>query len=189
MPITGYCRGARQGTSRSYPDQAPDWVERAKQRQDKQDTHEEKNDMIMNHPVALAVCLAALSLAVSGACGQATSPSGPPAGLVAAHCTPGNCEIRVTVDNCNALGGIKVDKPLVDVTQSVNMRWTIVTPGFVFAPNGIQFDPTNPQFEPRNNPQPNAFHIHNKKSLPGDYYYSVNVKGCLPLDPWVRNLQ
>ncbi len=145
--------------------------------------------MNKNYAVAHAACLTALSLALSCAYGQAARPSGSPPGLGAAPCSPGNCEIRVTVENCNAPGGIKVDKPLVNVTQSVNMRWTIVTPGFVFSPNGIQFEPMNPQFEPRNNPQPNTFHIQNKKSLPGDFYCFVNVKGCLPLDPWVRNLQ
>lgn len=67
------------------------------------------------------------------------------------------------------------------------MRWEIVTPGFVFDINGIQFEPPNTQFDVQNSPRPNEFRIHNKKSQSGDFYYFVNVKGCVRHDPWVRN--
>jgi hypothetical protein len=134
----------------------------------------------------LTIPLAALCVAL-GACAQ-SKPPGPPPGLDAARCPPGNCEIKVFVENCSAPGGIRLDKPLVEVTSAVNMRWTIVTPGFVFETNGVQFDPSNPQFELRNNPHPNEFHIHNKRSQAGDFYYFVNVRGCRQMDPWVRNL-
>ena len=130
--------------------------------------------------------IAALCAAFYG-CAQPSSRPSPPSGLAAAACTPGVCTIQVFVDRCNAADGIRLDKPLVEVTSAVNMRWEIVTPGFEFASNGIEFDPANPQFEPRNSPRPNEFRIHNKKTAPGDYYYFVNVKGCVRHDPWVRN--
>ena len=113
----------------------------------------------------------------------------PPPGLAASPCPPGICVIQVFVDRsrCTGTDGITVDKPLVSATQAVNMRWEIVTPGFVFAADGIVFDPPNPQFEPRNSPHPNEFRIQNTKSQTGYYKYTVNVLGCTPYDPWVRN--
>jgi hypothetical protein len=133
-----------------------------------------------------ALLMAALSVALSG-CAQPMLPPNPPPGLAAAPCTPGVCTIQVFVDNCSATGGIRLDKPLVEATEAVNMRWEIVTPGFVFDTKGIEFDPPNPQFEARNSPQPNEFRIHNRKSQVGDFYYFVNVRGCARHDPWVRN--
>ncbi len=67
------------------------------------------------------------------------------------------------------------------------MRWVIATPGHRFTGNGIQFDPPHPQFEVKNSPRPEEFRILNKKSQNGDFHYLVNLEGCLPLDPWVRN--
>lgn len=120
-------------------------------------------------------------------CAQPPRPPEPPPGLMAAPCTPGVCTIQVSIDRCNAADGIRLDKPLVEVERAVNMRWVIVTPGFEFDGNGIEFDPPNAQFEVRNSPHPNEFRIHNNKSRTGDFYYFVNVKGCVRHDPWVRN--
>jgi hypothetical protein len=99
----------------------------------------------------------------------------------------GVCVIKVTVNDCQASGGIVVDKEFVSMRLPNNLRWEIVTAGFEFAANGIEFDPPNPQFEPRNSPRPNEFRLHNKKSANGDFYYFINVKGCRQADPWVRN--
>ena len=102
-------------------------------------------------------------------------------------CTPGNCTITVTVTACNQPGGISVDAPLVEVSKAVNMRWVIVPSRFAFAANGIQLDPPHPQFRVQNSPRPNEFRLHNAKTQVGDYHYLVNVEGCLPLDPLIRN--
>jgi len=122
-----------------------------------------------------------------GSCAQPTGQPGPPAGLAASPCTPGMCTIQVFVDQCDRPNGIRLDKPLVEAASAVNMRWEIVTPGFVFDTNGIQFDPPNAQFDVQPSPRPNEFRIHNKKTGTGDFYYFVNVKGCVRHDPWVRN--
>jgi hypothetical protein len=140
----------------------------------------------MNHLLRHLGHLAGMSCIVFGGCAQpSTRP--PPAGLAAAPCTPGVCTIQVFVDRCDAADGIRLDKPLVEVTSAVNMRWEIVTPGFAFESNGIQFDPPNAQFDVQHSPRPNEFRIHNRKTQAGDYYYFVNVKGCVRHDPWVRN--
>jgi hypothetical protein len=141
----------------------------------------------MNQPLCRkGALIGSLCVALCG-CAQTSGAPRVPPGLVASPCTPGVCTIQVFVDRCNAADGIRLDRPLVEVTSAVNMHWEIVTPGFEFASNGIEFDPTNPQFEPRNSPRPNEFRIHNKKTAPGDYYYFVNVKGCMRHDPWIRN--
>jgi hypothetical protein len=134
----------------------------------------------------LGLSVAALCVALCG-CAQPTRPPGPPEGLAASPCTPGVCTIQVFVDQCNAPNGIRLDKPLVEATSAVNMRWEIVTPGFVFDTNGIQFEPPDTQFEVQHSPRPNEFRIQNKKAQSGDFYYFVNVKGCVRHDPWVRN--
>jgi len=118
---------------------------------------------------------------------SSSHPKSPPPGLAPSACSPGNCDITVTVSNCTAPGGITVDKPLVTVDQAVNMRWVITPSTFAFASNGIQVDPSNPQFEVKNSPRPNEFHIHNNKSSSGDFYYYINIQGCAQVDPFVHN--
>jgi hypothetical protein len=126
-----------------------------------------------------------------GACGvmsmSGTHPKVPPPGLAPSRCTPGNCDITVTVTNCTAPGGITVDKPLVEVSTAVNMRWTITPSTFAFAASGIQLDPPDAQFEVKPSPRPNEFHIHNHKRSNGDFYYYINVQGCAQADPFIRN--
>lgn len=109
------------------------------------------------------------------------------AGAQARPCTPGNCTITVTVTACNRPGGISVDAPVVEVTQAVNMRWVIQPARYAFAANGIELDPPNAQFRVQNSPRPNEFRLHNAKTQTGDFHYFVNVEGCLPLDPLIRN--
>ena len=132
---------------------------------------------------------AALCIALSGCAmpGPHHFGGGPVPRTAPTPCNPGTCELKVKVTDCKAVGGITVDPDYVSADQAVNMRWTIVTEGYEFTSNGIMFFPPNPQFENRHNPRPNEFHIHNRKEQPGDYYYFINVKGCLPADPWVRN--
>jgi hypothetical protein len=107
-------------------------------------------------------------------------------------CTPGNCRIIVTVNDCQRPGGITVNQELVVVDSARNMRWEIVTEGYVFPANGIQFSPPHAQFEPRNSPRPNEVHIFNRKTQTGDFYYYINVtdsngNACTQVDPTVRN--
>ena len=108
------------------------------------------------------------------------------------QCSPGNCRIAVTVTNCQAPGGITVDLDPVPVDSPRNMRWEIVTPGYVFPANGIDFSPPNAQFEPKNSPKANEVHIFNRKTQNGDFYYYINItdgsgNACARADPTVRN--
>lgn len=108
------------------------------------------------------------------------------------NCTTGNCRIAVTVSDCQRPGGITVDQEMVVVNSARNMRWEIVTPGYVFPANGIQFSPPHAQFEPKNSPKPNEVHIFNRKTQTGDFYYYINVtdsagNACAQVDPTVRN--
>ena len=139
----------------------------------------------MNSPLQRLARAAAPLLACCAIANPALAqdrPTSPPS-----PCTPGACTIRVAVNDCRQPGGITVDKPYVSADSAVNMRWEIVTEGFVFATDGIRFEPPNPQFEPRQSPRPNEFRIHNRKSQSGDFSYHVNVQGCLPMDPWMQN--
>lgn len=141
--------------------------------------------MTQNFARATLALLFGTAVVVGGALAQTPRP---PPSYPPTPCNQGVCTIKVTVRDCQAEGGIVVDKDFVSMNRANNMRWEIVTPGFEFdASNGIQFDPPNPQFEPMNSPQPNQFRLHNRKSALGDFYYFINVKGCRQMDPWVRN--
>ena len=129
-----------------------------------------------------AAALACWTLAGCAAPGLRTGPVGRPT-----PCTPGVCTIQVFVDNCQQAGGIRLDKPFVETDRAVNLRWEIVTPGFVFAADGIRLDPPDPQFQQQHSPHPNEFRLHNSKASNGDFYYFVNVQGCRQMDPWIRN--
>lgn len=132
------------------------------------------------------VCAVAAALASLGAAGPAMAQHNRPSSP-ASPCTPGECVIHVTVSNCQAAGGVSVDKPYVSTNSAVNMRWVIDTPGYAFATSGIEFDLDDAQFEHKQNPLAHEFHVQNHKSRTGDYHYNVRVQGCLPLDPWINN--
>lgn len=148
--------------------------------------NEDEEDLLDLSYKNFARSTAILCFFLSG-CAQSTAQTGPPPGLAAAPCTPGVCTIQVFVDQCNSPNGIRLDKPLVEVTNAVNMRWQIATPGFEFDTNGIQFEPPNAQFVVQNSPKPSEFRVQNKKAQAGDFYYFVSIKGCVRHDPWVRN--
>ena len=112
-------------------------------------------------------------------------PPGPPT-----ICNTGICKIDVTVNDCGASGGIKVDPLILAMAGSAGARtihWKISTPGFVFAPNGIQFSPPDPQFHRLPGGPPNEIRFLNDRTSSGDFYYFVEVRDCIPVDPWIRN--
>jgi hypothetical protein len=98
-------------------------------------------------------------------------------------CHGNDCNITITVHSCDDIvadpDGLATDHP-------VNLRWTIVTPGYNFEPGtGIQL--SDPQFEVKHAPKPNQFHIHDNKSTPGTFPYQVNIAGCASADPYIQN--
>ncbi len=93
----------------------------------------------------------------------------------AAGCNPGgNCTVDVTVGaNC----AITVDPDPLDVPQprgAKSITWKIVTNGFLFSANGIEFKSSNNEFA---DPEPlgNRFKWKNKHTRAGSYEYAVNV--------------
>ncbi len=139
----------------------------------------------------LGLGLATCCLVLIG-CAPAVRIASPPPHLSPVKCTEGNCKITIDVRDCATPGGIVLDKAFVDVDRPVNMFWEIRTEGYEFAEHGILFVQENApkdqqQFEPKSIGGGKTFKVHNKKTAPGDYYYFVLIKGCAPLDPWVRN--
>jgi hypothetical protein len=108
------------------------------------------------------------------------------------ECDPSDCTITITVNNCQATGGITVDPEVVVVRSRRHMHWVIVPQGYEFASNGIEFRNPHPQFGRRDSPRPHEFHIDNDKSEAGYFYYYVNVKevngqSCTRVDPTIHN--
>ncbi len=99
------------------------------------------------------------------------------------ECHGNECTITVTVNSCDDIvvnpDGLSTDHP-------VNLRWEIVTPDYDFlSDTGIQF--SDPQFVAKNPAKSNEFHVHDNKSTTGTFPYQVNIAGCAPTDPYVRN--
>jgi hypothetical protein len=120
---------------------------------------------------------------------QHTPPTTPPV-----PCDPGLCEIKVSVDSCTTSRGIIVDRPYMSANASVVMRWTITTPGYAFASNGIQFDPPDAQYIVVPGGPPNVFQVLNQHRVTSStlYYYYVKLQTtsgspCLPVDPFILN--
>jgi len=94
-----------------------------------------------------------------------------------------NCDLKVTVNSC---ADIVVVPDGMSTDHAVNLRWTIVTPGYKFvADSGIEF--SDSQFVVKNAPKPDQFHVHNNKTKPGTFPYKVNIEGCAPVDPYIQN--
>jgi hypothetical protein len=108
------------------------------------------------------------------------------------ECDPAACTITLTVNNCQAQGGITVEPDIVLVRSARHMHWVIEPQGYEFAANGIEFRQPHPQFERLDSPRPHEFHIQNHKTQAGDFYYYVNItdsngNACKRVDPTVRN--
>lgn len=100
----------------------------------------------------------------------------------------GVCKIEVTVNDSQTPCTVAVDKPDVSIGSAVNVRWEIVDSTRVFAADGIVFDADPPSpFNAVTAPKPNEFRVHDAKTHKGVFHYVVNVEGCAPLDPYVRN--
>jgi hypothetical protein len=130
---------------------------------------------------------------VSALVGCATRPElpSPPRSLHVHECSPGRCTITVTVrDPCELPGNVQVDKELVEAREAVNMVWVLNDTRYEFNPGGIFFVPVSDQFQIQQGASSkHRIVVHNKKTDTSttDHYYLVSVKGCWPLDPWVRN--
>jgi hypothetical protein len=140
--------------------------------------------------IALAgLCVAAM-IAPLGGCGLFNAKSGIPKDLKPQRCPPGQCDIEVSiVGNCRDPGSIIVKPELAEVADQDNlMRWVIVTKGYEFDRDGIDFPLLSP-FKVLHSHESNVFRVLNRNDWSGqkDFKYDVNVKGCRRLDPWVRN--
>lgn len=107
-------------------------------------------------------------------------------------CTPGICFVNIVVDDsttpCSAVAiPSDVTVPVKSRAAPVELRWVLNTGEHVFAANGIVFDEPD-QFDPKQSPKPNEIRFHDKATKKGTFHYVVNVDGCAPLDPYVRNL-
>lgn len=109
-------------------------------------------------------------------------------------CNSGVCKVDVSITACSAPGGVAVDPPTlpVPVRQANNIEWTIVTPGYTFAQNGIVIADYYKQFDPPHlTGSGRKITVHNRNTNSGPVYYSVNVMmgatPCVALDPWIFN--
>lgn len=137
--------------------------------------------------VLVASSLGAAVVALGGCAQLATAP-GIPKDLKPEKCPPGQCDIEVRIEsNCK----ITVKPELAEVADQDNlMRWVIKSEGYVFDKDGIEFSFFSP-FKTLKSSDPKVFRVLNKNDWSGqtDFKYEVRIKGCKPLDPWVRNIQ
>ena len=168
----------------------------------------------MNLPFARLLVAAAAVASVLVGCktagsGSMTASAGGPGSPKpkpthdARPCPATSCEIRITVTgDCKDPKNITVDEDHRSTNGRIDFRWTISPESYAFTRDGIVVDDpdeTKPgnskQFKPKPpNPQhPNQFEIHdaNERQNSDDprdaYKYTINIQGCAPVDPWIRN--
>jgi hypothetical protein len=132
---------------------------------------------------------AALSVLLAACAARPELPR-PPLTLASTACPPGNCTITVRVTgNCAVPGNVQVDKPLVEAREPVVMVFDLDSSSHEFSPGGIFFVPPSEQFEIMPGATSKQIKVRNKKTdrQTTEHYYLVLLKGCWPLDPWVRN--
>jgi hypothetical protein len=133
--------------------------------------------------------IAGAALAGFVACASAQPAHPPPAGPPTI-CNAGICKIDITVNDCGASGGITVAPAYLGMPVAsgpATIHWRIVTPGYVFEQNGIRFDPPSPNFQRLPGGPANEIRMLDKKTSTGNFYYFVEVRNCIPVDPFIQN--
>jgi hypothetical protein len=131
----------------------------------------------MNAPTVVLSSLGLLAALLTTSC--AHEPVDPAA---IKKCWGSPCKLKVIVTSCT---DIKVEPPALETDHAVNLRWRIDSDDYEFATNGIEF--TDSQFEKRDSRSKREFHMRDKKTSTGDFHYKVNIEGCAPVDPYIKN--
>lgn len=122
-------------------------------------------------------CIAAAMAALAGCAhmGPLAQPSPPPHPLPV-NCKDGDCTVKITVDGCHANKIYADREPLVvDRGYKGPIEWDLVTPGYSFAPNGIEiFQGLDDEFDSKDH-KPKKFKWKNKHNKFNTYKYSINV--------------
>jgi hypothetical protein len=85
---------------------------------------------------------------------------------------------------------VRVDRPLVEAHDVALLRWSMATPGQVFDEPAVRVDAPDGEFELRPSATPDEVRMFNRNSIMGEflYPYTLHVRGCPPLQAWVRNV-
>lgn len=143
----------------------------------------------MKPTIALLITVVALLPAVPMAWAQPVAGAQPPPGTAAYKCPRELCEIRVEADDCMARG-VRVDRPLVEAHDVALLRWSITADGQVFDDPAVRIDAPEGEFEARPAATPNEARMFDRNSIMGEflYPYTLHVRGCPPLQAWIRNV-
>ena len=134
--------------------------------------------------------IAGAALAGFVSCVAAQPAAHPPPTGSPTICNSGICKIDITVNDCGAIGGIKVNPDhlgMAGTSGPAVIHWKIATPGFVFSLDGIRFDPPSPNFQRLPGGPANEVKMRNHKKSTGNFYYFVDVQNCIPVDPFIQN--
>ncbi len=126
----------------------------------------------------LAHCGLAAGFAILTGCAHMghTPPSPPRAHPLPVNCRAGDCTVKITVDACHKDKIYADREPLVvDRQYKGHIDWDLVTPGYSFAPNGIEiFQEDDDEFDGKDH-KPKKFKWRNKHNQNHTYKYSINV--------------
>jgi hypothetical protein len=143
----------------------------------------------MKAPVAVLVVSTVLMNGAPLAGAQGQPAAKPPPGTAAYKCPRELCEIKVEADDCKTRG-VRVDRPLVEAHDVALLRWTITPPGLSLDEPALRIEAPEGEFEARPATTPNEIRMFNRNSIMGDfiYAYTLHVRGCPPLQGWIRNV-
>lgn len=112
------------------------------------------------------------------------------------NCTPDKCAPQITVSGAGCGGGITVspDPLLVKAGKSVDIQWTVATPGWSFAEPGIRINLPMDEFDSQTgklSADKKQAKVRNKASKQGTYKYDIVLvdakKNYCTLDPTILN--
>jgi hypothetical protein len=143
----------------------------------------------MKTPVAPLFAMAVLLSSAPVAWAQGQPAAKPPPGTAAYKCPSELCEIQVDASDCKTRG-VRVDRPLVEAHDLALLRWSINPPGLSLDDPAIRIDAPEGEFEARPAATPNEIRMFNRNSIMGEflYTYTLHVRGCPPLQAWIRNV-
>lgn len=153
----------------------------------------------MTNKAMLSILAAGLGVAGCAPHSQFTIMTGyPPPDSDYITCASNKCLIEITVTKCTEAGGITANIKALEVkSRNVKILWTIVSPNYKFADNGVVIKDLDPKREwdtpTGESPTEYSWKYKATPSIKKAYEYGVYVQridpptDCLAYDPWVRN--
>jgi len=90
------------------------------------------------------------------------------------NCQGPTCATTVTIESCKSYK-VSTEPIVVAKGNKPVLRWTLVTPGWIFTKEGIDIKKHGTEFEGKAKESGASFKWKNKNTKPGEYKYNISV--------------